>query len=159
MNRMAYVLALALALAACGTTPEDRAVSGAGIGAAGGAIIGAITGLTVLEGAALLAVGGALAGVLTDEKQLNLGEPIWKRFMGPRQQQSAQNTHHLTSDPQLVAGIQSKLSGLGYDPGPVDGAMGPRTTEAIRLYQKDNSLLTDGRPTVELAQHIDQRFQ
>lgn len=159
MNRMACVLSVGLLLAACGTTPEDRGVSGAGIGAAGGAIIGAITGLSVLEAAALGAVGGALTGLLTDDKQLNFGEPIWKRFMGPSQGESAQNTRHLTSDPQLVAGIQSKLSGLGYDPGPVDGAMGPRTTEAIRLYQKDNSLLTDGRPTVELAQHIDLRFQ
>ena len=159
MNRMACVLSVGLLLAACGTTPEDRGVSGAGIGAAGGAIIGAITGLSVLEAAALGAVGGALTGLLTDDKQLNLGEPIWKRFMGPSQGESAQNTRHLTSDPQLVAGIQSKLSGLGYDPGPVDGAMGPRTTEAIRLYQKDNSLLTDGRPTVELAHHIDQLFQ
>ncbi len=44
MVRSASVLcAAALMIAACGTTPEDRGISGAGIGAAGGAIVGALT--------------------------------------------------------------------------------------------------------------------
>jgi hypothetical protein len=38
-------LGLPLLLAACGDTTEDRALSGAGIGAASGAVIGAVTGI------------------------------------------------------------------------------------------------------------------
>ncbi len=71
-------VAIGFALAACGTTPEERGTTGAGIGAAGGAILGALTGITVLEGALLGAGVGGVTGLLTDESQLNLGEPIWK---------------------------------------------------------------------------------
>ena len=42
------VLAAALALAACGTTPTERATTGAGIGAATGAVAGAILGAPLL---------------------------------------------------------------------------------------------------------------
>ncbi|MFQ5784469.1 MAG: peptidoglycan-binding protein [Alphaproteobacteria bacterium] len=155
------VFALGLMLAACGSTPQDRAVSGAGIGAAGGAIIGAITGLTVVEGAALGATGGALVGIFTDSDKLDLGEPIWKQGAQSGASRdshggtvASRNSHVGTSDPPFVRNIQSDLSRLGYDPGPVDGIMGPLTTSAIRRYQQDNGLLTDGRATWELAQHI-----
>ncbi len=81
--------AAALLIAACGTTPQERGISGAGIGAAGGAIIGALTGLTVLEGALIGTGLGAAAGVYTDEKKLNLGEPLWKRGLGSSKDQSS----------------------------------------------------------------------
>ena len=56
------VVGLIGGLAACGTTPEERGITGAGLGAAGGAIIGAVTGLTVLE-AALIGTGvGGVTG-------------------------------------------------------------------------------------------------
>ena len=42
----------------------------------------------------------------------------------------------------------------GYSVGSVDGVMGPQTAEAIRKYQKRHDLLVDGRPTQEMAQHI-----
>ena len=90
MVRSASVLcAAALVVSACGTTPQERGISGAGIGAAGGAIIGALTGLTVLEGAPIGTGLGAAAGLFTDEKKLNLGEPIWKRWLGPPKDQSS----------------------------------------------------------------------
>jgi hypothetical protein len=63
-------LAIALlGLAACGSTPTERGITGAGIGGAAGAAVGApITG----------AVVGGAAGVFTDKDDINLGEPIWK---------------------------------------------------------------------------------
>ncbi len=155
MLRLRSVLvASVLALAGCGNTAEDRAISGAGIGAAAGAIIGAVTGLTVLEGAALFAVGGALTGVLTDEGNLDLGEPLWRRSAAANAQQNLH--YHRAPGPgrALVVGIQTELSNLGYDPGPIDGVMGPRTSVAISRYQKDYKLLINGQASVELAQHI-----
>jgi hypothetical protein len=35
-----------------------------------------------------------------------------------------------------ISGIQQRLSNLGFDPGPIDGTVGPRTTAAIRGFQK-----------------------
>ncbi len=49
-----------------------------------------------------------------------------------------------------IADIQSALARLGYDPGPVDGAMGRRTRQAIRQYQSSHSLPVDGRATLAL---------
>ena len=158
MLRLGSVLvASVLVLAACGSTAEDRAISGAGIGAAAGAIIGAVTGLTVLEGAALFAAGGALTGALTDQSNLDLGEPLWRRSAAANAQQSSH--HHRASGPGrvLVVGIQTELRNLGYDPGPIDGIMGPRTAVAVSRYQKDHELLTDGQASVELAQHISEQ--
>lgn len=74
----AAVLATAL-LAGCGTSKTDRALSGGGIGAGVGAGTAAVTGGNVLGGAAIGAAGGAAAGALTDENDLDLGKPVWKR--------------------------------------------------------------------------------
>jgi uncharacterized membrane protein len=67
----------ALVLAACGTTPTERATTGAGIGAATGAVAGAFLGAPLL-GAALGAGVGATAGAVTDPNEVYLGKPIWK---------------------------------------------------------------------------------
>jgi peptidoglycan hydrolase-like protein with peptidoglycan-binding domain len=40
--------------------------------------------------------------------------------------------------------IQTKLSGLGYDVGEIDGKIGKRTRKAIRQFQKDKGLVADG---------------
>lgn len=66
-----------LSLAACGTTTQDRALSGAAIGAGGGAVAGALTG-NPLAGAAIGGAGGAAAGALTSPNQVDLGKPVWK---------------------------------------------------------------------------------
>ena len=70
-------LALASMVAACGSSRTDRTLSGAGIGAAGGAAVGAVTGGNPLTGALLGGAVGAAAGGLTDEDDFNLGDPIW----------------------------------------------------------------------------------
>jgi osmotically inducible lipoprotein OsmB len=58
-----------LTLAACGSTPTERGVTGAGLGAAAGYAVGApIIG----------AVAGGAAGAFTEKDDINLGEPIWK---------------------------------------------------------------------------------
>ncbi|MGC2854730.1 YMGG-like glycine zipper-containing protein [Novispirillum sp. DQ9] len=71
-------LAAALALSACGETKADRAISGAALGAGGGAVIGALTVGAPVQGAAIGGALGAAAGALTDTDQINLGKPFWK---------------------------------------------------------------------------------
>lgn len=55
---------------------------------------------------------------------------------------------------ELVMDIQRMLTELGYRPGPVDGAMGERTGQAIRRYQSNTGLRVDGHPSESLRQHL-----
>ena len=71
--------AVLLALAACGSSKTDRGLSGGAIGAGVGAATGAATGGSILGGAALGGAAGAATGVLTDEDDVDLGKPVWKR--------------------------------------------------------------------------------
>lgn len=70
-------LASMLALAACGNTTGDRAISGGGIGAGVGALGGLMVGAP-LEGALIGGAVGAGTGALTRSDQINLGRPIWR---------------------------------------------------------------------------------
>lgn len=82
MRRLSHVMVVGLALtllSACGYTQGDRALSGAGIGAATGAVGGAVTGGDPATGAILGGAAGAAAGALTDPGDINLGRPLWRR--------------------------------------------------------------------------------
>lgn len=67
-----------VALSACGHTKSDRALSGAGIGAGAGALTGALTGGSAVTGAVVGGAIGAAGGALTDDKDIDLGKPIWR---------------------------------------------------------------------------------
>jgi hypothetical protein len=62
-----------MALAGCGYSPGHRALTGGAIGAGGGAIVGAATGLGPANGALIGAGAGALTGAATSHNQVNLG--------------------------------------------------------------------------------------
>ncbi len=80
MVRLAIpLLAVALVLSGCGTSPGDRGLSGAGLGAAGGAVIGALVGGPVLAAAAIGAGAGAVAGLATSPSSVDLGKPVWDK--------------------------------------------------------------------------------
>jgi hypothetical protein len=69
---------VALALAACGTNPQDRTSGGAAAGAATGAGIGAFGGpVGALAGAAVGGGVGAATGAATKPSDVNLGTPPW----------------------------------------------------------------------------------
>lgn len=53
-----------------------------------------------------------------------------------------------------ITSIQEELTEHGYNPGPVDGKMGPKTHAAIRAYQRDAGLPVDGFATKELLEHL-----
>jgi len=80
MKKWTFAAATAalLALSACGTDPGDRALSGAGIGAATGAVGGALVG-NPLAGAAIGAAVGGVAGAVTSPSQVDLGRPVWRQ--------------------------------------------------------------------------------
>ena len=65
---LVVLAALAIATAACGDRPVDRALTGGAIGAGGGALIGAAAG-NPWAGAAVGAVGGAAIGAATAPRQ------------------------------------------------------------------------------------------
>lgn len=61
-----------LAIAACGDTKGERALSGAGVGAGVGAAAGAVTGGSIAAGAIVGAGVGAATGALTDKDDIDL---------------------------------------------------------------------------------------
>lgn len=150
-TRLILPVSLCVALAACGTTPQDRTLGGAGVGAAAGAAVGAVSSLSVVEGALIGAAAGALTGALTNESQVNLGSPPWAKTKSGSAAASSSNA-------QTVKTIQSGLKQRGLYAGQIDGIAGPKTTSAIREYQRQKGLLQDGRATPELASHIEQNI-
>ena len=65
-----------LALSACGQTRGCRALTGAGVGAAGGAVVGALAGAP-LTGALVGGAGGAAVGGLSSPRQINGPSPCY----------------------------------------------------------------------------------
>ena len=142
MLKIATVITLSLGLAACGSNPTERGLSGAGIGSATGAVIGAATGgVSILAGALIGAAVGGTAGALTTKEQINLGKPIWR----------------WGENREKVAEIQTDLRRMGYYRGKSDGLAGPQTATAIRRYQRDNRLRVTGRPSDGLYRHVRRR--
>ncbi len=74
---LALGMTLLLGLTACGNTTSDRMLSGAAIGGGTGLIGGAIFGAP-LTGAVVGAGVGAAAGGLSDDRQIDLGRPLWQ---------------------------------------------------------------------------------
>ncbi len=156
--RLLMVASLGLTVAACGTNPKQRGLSGGAIGAGTGAVVGAVTGLSVLQGVAIGAGVGAVVGAVTDNSQINLGS------LGSGSQKSGSSAHQASNNSgtpratlaasPLVEDVQAALGRAGYNAGPADGLAGPRTTKAITAYQRDNGLATDGEPSAELLQHL-----
>ena len=70
LKTLAIVGVLAMATAACGDRPVDRALTGGAIGAGGGALVGAAVG-NPWAGAAVGAVGGAAIGAATTPRLYN----------------------------------------------------------------------------------------
>jgi peptidoglycan hydrolase-like protein with peptidoglycan-binding domain len=58
------------------------------------------------------------------------------------------------SQQPMVEGIQRELAVNGFDPGGIDGRFGPRTSEAIRQYERAAKLTVTGCPSQELLDHV-----
>ena len=77
MKTISSALLLALALAACGYSPGDRAVSGGLLGAGAGAAVGSLSG-NMGAGALIGGAAGAVGGAVTSPNTVNLGRPAWR---------------------------------------------------------------------------------
>ena len=67
------------------------------------------------------------------------------------QTQPQQQARKPAYDRTMVRDTQQLLAGLGYDPGPADGAFGPQTKGALQVYQRDKGLPPDGKPSQTLV--------
>ena len=77
--RAFIILGVALSmLAACGYTRGDRTLSGAGLGAATGAVGSALVNGNPATGALIGGAAGAVAGALTGTDDIDLGKPLWR---------------------------------------------------------------------------------
>jgi peptidoglycan hydrolase-like protein with peptidoglycan-binding domain len=64
----------------------------------------------------------------------------------------------IESERDLVLLIQQRLDDVGLDPGPHDGKVGSRTAAAIKSYQRTHGLVTDGKATAGLLEHLTQNL-
>ena len=53
-----------------------------------------------------------------------------------------------------VQAVQEALKQKGFDPGTIDGVMGPKTMAALRSFQQSNSLQATGRLDAQTAQQL-----
>jgi peptidoglycan hydrolase-like protein with peptidoglycan-binding domain len=58
-----------------------------------------------------------------------------------------------------LLGIQKALQKLGYDPGKLDGVMGPNTQAAVKKFQQANGLAVDGIPGAKTQAAIAKALQ
>ncbi|EEE44524.2 peptidoglycan-binding domain-containing protein [Roseibium alexandrii] len=134
------VCALSVALLTPAPALADPFKSGV-IGGIGGLAIGGIIGggRGAAVGALVGGVGGAIVGANDQKRQ---------------QRELRRPAAPVSASSPLVSGIQGALAAKGYDPGAVDGRMGPGTAQAISAYQQANGLLVTGQPSQALLDHM-----
>ena len=78
-----------------------------------------------------------------------MGREIARDLQGLAGQAASQAATSSTSSYDVTR-IQNSLRVQGYDPGPADGVVGPRTRAAIRRYQADQGAKVTGEPSRRL---------
>ncbi len=86
---------------------------------------------------------GATSGLASSEHGVGFSAPV-----NPEQRAT-------TAAPWFVRDAQRTLRDLGYQPGPIDGVMGPRTQTALRSYQRTEGLPVTGRLDPETMARLD----
>lgn len=118
---------------------------------------------TLVAGAALAGCGtifeedlNKLTQNVQEWRQENVGgEPRWAQAPQPQPQaQSAQPQAQPAAqggsapdakDQRLVRKVQQELKAEGIDPGPIDGLWGPKTSRAVRQFQKEARIDASGQ--------------
>lgn len=88
------------------------------------------------------AIGALLAPVLAPNPTAGTNQPL---------PQSASTR----SVQPVVAAVQAVLADMGYQPGSIDGVIGPSTEEAIRRFQLRRALEPNGQITNDLLREIE----
>ena len=73
------------------------------------------------------------------------GQATGRSGMGGRAQMGGQGN---------VKQVQEALKDKGFDPGPVDGIMGPKTQEALRSFQQSKNLKATGRVDAQTRKEL-----
>jgi peptidoglycan hydrolase-like protein with peptidoglycan-binding domain len=85
----------------------------------------------------------ALLGVLALLETHMRGVPIVHAATSGSHHQTVQ-----TSSSDFIKSLQRELKRAGYDPGVMDGKMGPATQGALRRFQEANGLSPTGDPDI-----------
>ncbi len=171
---VAFAAALLVAALAPSTAKADLFSFDSGWGgAAGGALIGGIAGGGRGAAAGVL-IGGVVGSARESQKrdrrraeEAARQRQAEERRRWEQQQQLQQQQLDLQrqqawqaqqqqnqAGANLVAETQRSLIRLGYNPGAVDGQLGPGTVAAISAYQRDRDLLVTGQPSQPLLVHM-----
>ena len=94
-----------------------------------------------------------LAGQLSGT-QVQTASDLSAQWRGLAGSGSSTPTPAPASAPYSVRAVQAGLNDLGYDAGPEDGLMGPKTRSAIRAYQIDQGLPASGESSVALYEKL-----
>lgn len=70
------------------------------------------------------------------------------------QQNQSQNPAYPLTENSDIKSVQQGLKSKGYSPGPVDGFMGKKTSNAIRQFQRNKGYPEDGLPTTRLLEQL-----
>lgn len=65
----------------------------------------------------------------------------------------------IKSREDIIREVQSGLTALGYEPGPVDGVMGKKTQTAIRAFQQKAGMPVDGKISKKLLQRMTEELK
>ena len=110
------------------------------------------------------ALGGLLGGAIGGKKAIVpgivggaiVGGVLTSRPPPPPHQPQPYYTPAPVYSCGLVCGIQGSLIKLGYNPGPVDGAYGQRTADAISAFEYNNQLPVTGQATPQIHNYMKQ---
>ncbi|MEP2704008.1 MAG: peptidoglycan-binding domain-containing protein [Roseibium sp.] len=149
VSRIMIVLAASLMLL---QSPAEAGPFRSGIiGGLGGLAIGGILGGG--RGAAVGALVGGVGGAIVGATSQNRRQRTVRRPYTNTARAAAPRPRAAIASP-IVSGIQGALSAKGYNPGAIDGRMGPATAQAISSYQQASGLLVTGQPSQALLDHI-----
>lgn len=116
-----------------------------GTGILGGAVVGGALGAAI-GGKKGILPGAVIGGAVGAATSSRAAPPPPQPYYPPRPVQAG----------GLVYNIQISLSRLGYNPGPIDGAYGQQTADAISSYEYNNQIAVTGRPSEGLYYHMKQ---
>jgi lipid-binding SYLF domain-containing protein/peptidoglycan hydrolase-like protein with peptidoglycan-binding domain len=111
--------------------------------------------LTMLCLTAILAFGPAYAVAQTEQEGSDWSNPGVQRDeraagqMTQDSQDKSDKKAHKNKNKSEVSKVQTALRDQGFDPGPIDGKMGPQTRSALRQFQRQNNLTASGQIDAE----------
>lgn len=103
-----------------------------------------VTGVATDELLRHILLGGSVQPVAGSTGSVEPDKPV----------QPAKASNPEAKDETKVKAVQKTLADLGYEPGPVDGALGGKTTRAITSFQHDRKIAETGKITPELLREL-----